>query len=165
MPRDQIAGDAHDGQGGQAEKIDFEQADGFGRLHGKLRHRFQRAARRVFAGDAVQRHQVHERAIGDDDAGGMGVEAWRVMPCSSMAVSTTSRKSGSPLIQRQQFRIAVDVLANGLLAGFLRNKPGGAINQAEIDIERAAADIADGGFCAHGAEGDDGGNFILAIFS
>ena len=46
---------------------------------------------------------------------------------------------------------------------FLGNHGGGAVDQAQIDIE-GAPDIADGGFGAHGAEGDDGGDFVFAVF-
>ena len=72
MARDQLTGFAHDGERRQAEEVHLEQADVLGGLHGELRDRAQSAAGGVFAGDAMQRHQVDQGAIGDDDAGGMG---------------------------------------------------------------------------------------------
>ena len=79
------------------------------------------------------------------------VEAWRVMPCNSMAVSMTRWQFGVAFIKRQQLRIAVDILADSLLARLLRNHGCGAVDQVQIDIERSP-DIANCGFGAHGAE-------------
>ena len=162
MSRDQFAGFAHNGQGGQAEEIHLEQADRFSSLHGKLGHCAQRTAGRVFAGDAVQGHQINKRAIGDDYTGGMGRGVAGHALQFDGGVNHTLQ-IGIGFIQSEQFRVAVDVFANFLLAGILRDQGGGAVDHTQIDIE-GAPDITDGGFGAHCAECYDRRYLVLAVF-
>ena len=85
------------------------------------------------------------------------------MPCRFDGGVDDALQIGIAIVQIEQFRIAIDIFADFLLARFLWDHGGGAVDQAEVDIE-GAPDIADGGFGAHGAEGDDGGDLVLAVF-
>ena len=63
-----------------------------------------------------------------------------------------------------QFGIFFDVNLDWLGLRLGRDQARRLIDQRQIDVERASY-VADGGFRAERPEGDDGGDFIFAVFA
>ena len=151
---DHLYGVVEDGEGGEAEKVHLEEADALESVHVVLRGDF-------VAVGLVNGEEFGEGLRGDDHAGGV--------------------RGGVP---REPFQaqchfhqileLFVGVHSGLQLRGFLEsgiefnaesggNEFGEAIH-LEIGDVHGAADILNGGFGGHGAEGDDLRDIVAAVF-
>ena len=69
---DHLTGAGHDRQGGKAQKVHFEQDQGFQYLHLELRDGADGAVVRPSLGGTMQRDILGDRFGSDDDPSGMG---------------------------------------------------------------------------------------------
>lgn len=121
----------------------------------------------VTAGGAVEGDVFDERLVGDDDAGGVA----RGVAGDAFEAAGGVEKLFDHLfvfIFFEQFGgvefmvVVEDVVDFDRFTGDSRDHAGEGVDIGEGDIE-GAADVADGGAGAHGTEGDDLGDFFVAV--
>ena len=140
----------------QAEKVELHQPGGLDPFHVELRRRHVRL--RV----AIQRHQLVERPVADDDAGGMrrgvGVQTFQRLRDFEKPRDLRLRRSG--LLQP---RLALDRLFQGhRLGGVLWHQLRQLVDLAERHLENAS-DIADHATRQKRTEGDDLRDLVGAV--
>ena len=153
----EVFGAAQDGQRGQAEKVEFDQAGLFDMLHRILRD--QEVGFRV----AVERHQFDQRAVADDDAGGVGGGV-AIQALDAQGDFQQAADAFVFVAQGLQPGLAVHrLLQRDRLGGIVRDQFGDFVDLAEGQAEHAA-DVADGGAGLQFSEGDDLGDAVAAVF-
>ncbi len=149
-------GGPQEGQGGQAEEVELDQPDLLDRLHVELRHRHRRA--RV----AVERHQLLERPVADDDARGVG----RGVPRQAFELACGVDQDrdllvGAPLLVEP--RLHLEGLLDGRRARrVVRDELGDAVDLA-VGQPHHPADVADHGAGLQPAEGNDVGDAVVPV--
>ena len=146
------------GQVSQAQEVHLEQAGFFDVTHFPLGG--DDLLGLVLVRDALERHQVFERPVGDDDAGGVGADvaidafeaAGEVDQAADLAVFLGQLLELGLFLQGGGDR---DIEPRGHQLGDL-------IDAGERDVEHPA-DVLDGGLGLHGAEGADLGDVGRAI--
>ena len=153
----QLAGERQHGERLEAEEVELHQPGLLDVLHVELRRR-QGGAR-----IAVERHQLVERAVADDDAGGVGrgvaVEAFELLRDVDQA-----RDRRILVAQMLERGIAVDRLLQGDGIGrVVRHHLAEPVDLAVGHLQHAA-DVAQDGARLQRAEGDDLGDAVAAVF-
>ncbi len=159
---------AHDGQGAEAEEIDLQQADLLDDLHRPLADGADAAQPGLAAGRPVERHVVHQRLVGDDDAGGVaagmaghafdlprGVDQF---PDARLALDFGVQIGRIELVVLVEHIVDLD-----RFAGDGGDEAGHGVDFGQGHVE-GAADVADGCPRAQRPEGDDLGHLVLAVF-
>ena len=153
---DQIDGGAQHGQRLEAEEVELHQARLLDPFHVVLGH--AHAGLRI----AVERHQLLERPVADDDAGGVGrgvaVQALELLRDGEHA--RDDRLLGD---RRLELRLALDRLVQRDRVGrVLRHELGELVDLAVGHFEHAA-DVAHDAAGQERAEGDDLRDLLLAV--
>ena len=153
----EVFGATQDCQRGEAEEVEFDQTGLLDMLHRVLRD--QEVRFRI----AVERDKFNQRAVADDDAGGMGggmaIEAFDAQRDFQQAADAFVL-----VAQYLQAGFAVHGLLQGYrLGGIVGDQFSDFVDLAEGKTEHAA-DVAHGGAGLQFAEGDDLGNAVAAIF-
>ena len=162
MLEDQVAGAAQNGQRRQPQKIDFQQADRFAGLHRELRHRANVAAFAAARGP-VQGNGLDQRPVADDDAGGVR----RHVAADALQRLRGVQNAPDLLVAARhvlEFGRGLHVLRQGFGTGLLRNQPRDMIDPLPGNLQRAAH-VPHRRPRPQGAEGDDGGDLVLAVFA
>ena len=152
----QVEGVLDDRQGLQAEEVELHQARLLDPLHVVLGRGHVRA--RV----AVERHQLGQRPVADDDAGGVG-----------RGVAQQALDRPGDVEQARDLRVAAGLLAQARLVGerLLDRDRLHALHRDQlrepVDLAvghlQHAADVADRGLGEQRAEGDDLGHPVAAV--
>ena len=155
---EQLLGLGDDGQRLEAEEVELHEADRFGVLVVEL------AGGQVRLLVVIERHQLGQRAVADDDAGGVGggvaVEAFQLLRHLEQARDALVAPD-----QVAQLWIGVHRLAQrDLLARLVRHHLADAIDEIVAHLQHAA-DVAQAGPRRQRAEGDDLGDAVLAVFA
>ena len=164
---DQLRRLAHDRQRAQAQEIDLQQADLLDDLHRPLADGADAAQAGLAAGRPVQGHILHQRLVGDDDAGGVaaGMAGHALQLLGRVHQLAHARVALVLLLQVGRVELVV-VVENvddlGRLAGDGRDEPGDGVHLRQGHVE-GAADVADGRPRAQRPEGDDLGDLVLAV--
>ncbi len=154
VPADVGDGVVDDREVFQAEEIHFQEADLGDRAHVVLGDDLAFVA--TGEGDVLV-----ERAVSDHDSGGVDTDV-AVDSLEPEGVGPEFLVSGGGFDQLAQFRLGVPFLGEGdagLGLDHFRDPIGLAVGDAHD-----AGDVAEHGFRAHGAVGDDVGNGALAVF-
>lgn len=152
---DEGAGFVDDGEVFETEEVHFKEADGFGGVF------FELDDGEFFFGFAGERDDVDERFFADDDAGGVhaGVAG---KAFEEAGVFHDATGVGLGVGGGFEFGAFGEGLFEGHAGGF-GDHFGEAVAVGEFDFENAA-EVAHEGFGAEGAEGDDLGYAIFAVF-
>ena len=141
----------------QAEEVELHEARGLDPFHVELGHRHQRF--RI----AIERHELRQRALADDDAGGMGGGV-AMQPLELLRDVEGALDHGLGVARGLQPRLAVD-------GAFQRNRRGRILRHELaqlVDLAighlQHAADVAQHAARLQGAEGDDLGDVVAAVF-
>ena len=112
---------------------------------------------------AVERHQFDQRAVADDDAGGVGGGV-AIQALDAQRDFQQAADAFVVIAQRLQARFAVHrLLQRDRLGGIVGDQFGDLVDLAEGQAEHAA-DIADRGAGLQFAEGDDLRDAVAAVF-
>ena len=152
---DEGAGFVDDGEVFETEEVHFKEADGFGGVF------FELDDGEFFFGFAGERDDIDERFFADDDAGGVhaGVAG---KAFEEAGVFHDATGVGLGVGGGFEFGAFGEGLFEGHAGGF-GDHFGEAVAVGEFDFENAA-EVAHEGFGAEGAEGDDLGYAIFAVF-
>jgi len=151
---DPAKGAVEDGEGGQAQHVQLEQADGLYVFHAELRDD------PLAPGGALQGGVLHQRAISDQHAGGVRRKVARD-PLDGEGVVNQFLDVRLGLVHLFELGDGVEPVLDGLL-GAGRNELGDIVDLVEGDAE-GAAHVADGAAGHHGAKGGDLGGLVLAV--
>ena len=138
----------------QAEEVDLQEAQVDDVAHRELGHDL------LVGALLLERHDVGQRPVGDDDAGGVdrvGADEALERPgeVDDLAHQRVGVVGGPELLARLQAVVEVDLRAFG---DQLRDP----VDRAVGDLEHAAG-VADGGARHHRPEGDDLGDAVAAV--
>ena len=153
---DEVDGLAQDGQVGEAQEVELEQAQGLHAVHLVLGHE------RVRVGGPLERHELGQRVAADDHAGGMrrGVArhalelAGDVDELVDALVALVHLAEGRGDLERL-VELDAQLVGDGL---------GDAVDLA-VAVAHDAADVPDRRPGEHRAEGDDLGHVVLAVLA
>ena len=146
---------AQDGQVGQAQEVELEQAERLDAVHLVLGHE------RVRVGRLLERHQLRERLAADDHArrvgGGVARDALHLLGELDQLVDRRVR--GVHLLERLALERLLE--RDAQLVGHRLGDP------VDLAVAQAqdAADVPDGGAREHRAEGDDLGDVVRAVLA
>ena len=158
---DEVGGAAHNGEGGQAEEVDFEEAQGFEDAHVELGH----GAGRALPGGTVQGGVVHQGFVRDDDprrvGGGMSRQPFQVkgnvqqLPVLFLLVVLGLFPDGFELGDFFDGVLEFDFGTEG-------DEFGQFVHFGEGDVQ-GPSHVPDGRPRAHRPKGDDLGHVVLAV--
>ena len=154
--RDQLARRLDHGQGLQPEEIELHQAGGFRPFHAELRRR------KLGARVAIERHELDQRPVGDDDARGMGrgVAVKPLKPLADIEQLGHDRLGVARLLEPRLCRYG---LREGDRVGRVHRHELAQPVDLAIGHLQHAADVAQHGARLQLAEGDDVGDALGAI--
>ena len=156
VPGDEVHGLAQDGQVGEAQEVELEQAQRLHAVHLVLGHE------RVGVGGPLEGHELGQRVAADDDAGGV-----------RGGVAGDALELAGDVDELVDALVALVHLAEGRgdLEGLVERDAelrgdglGDAVDLA-VAVAHDAAHVADGGARQHRAEGDDLGDVVLAVLA
>ena len=156
---DQLAGLLDHGERLQAEEVELHQARRLDPFHVELggRQRF------LVVGIAVERHELLERPVADHHAGGMG----RGVAVEALELQREVDQPLDLLVGRillLQELLALERLRQSHRLGrIVRHQLADAVDLA-VGHAQHAADVAQHGARLQLAEGDDGGDAVVAVF-
>ena len=140
----------------QAEEVELHQARGLDPLHVELGH--PHPGLRI----AVERHQLFEGTVADDDAGGVG----RGVPVQALELLRDLHEAGDDrlLLDRLlELRLALDGLDQGDGVGRVLRHELGQLVDLPVGHLQHAADVAQHAAGEQRAEGDDLRHLTLAV--
>ena len=158
---DQLAGLAYVRDSTQAQEIDLEHPQLIDNLHRPLGNDADGTFSIAFGGP-VERHVLHQRAVGDEDARRVSAG----VPGHALDFHRRVQQFldvGDGVVHLLEIGHLLQGLRDGHgLAGHVGDEARRAVHFAEGDVQRAAH-VTDGGARAQRPKGDDGGDAVFAV--